>query len=75
MKSQKWNKSEALGANYTFKDRLAEYYTVCPNKYILKSIKFFANNLDIHFTWTHCILMITFQCAYVDKLKCNTYIL
>ena len=75
MKSQKWNKSEALGANYTFKDGLAEYYTVCPNKYILKSIKFFANNLDIHFTWTHCILMITFQCAYVDKLKCNTYIL
>ena len=46
--------------NYTFKDGLAQYYTVCPNKCILKSFKFLANNLDIHFTWTHCILMITF---------------
>ena len=60
MKSQKWNKSDALGSNYTFKDRLTEYYTVCPNKSILKSIKFLANNLDVHFTWTHSILMITF---------------
>ena len=60
MKSQKWSKSEALGSNYTFKDGLAEYYTVCPNKCILKSFKFLANNLDIHFIWTHCILMITF---------------
>ena len=31
MKSQKWSKSEALGSNYTFKDRLVEHYTVCPN--------------------------------------------
>ena len=31
MKSQKWSKSEALGSNYTFKDRLEEHYTVCPN--------------------------------------------
>ena len=60
MKSQKWSKSEALGSNYTFEDRLAEYYTVCPNKCMLKPFKFLANNLDIHFTWTHCILMITF---------------
>ena len=60
MKSQKWSKSDALGLNYTFEDGLAEYYTVCPNKCILKSFKFLANNLDIHFTWTHCILMITF---------------
>ena len=60
MKSQKLSKSEVLGANYTFKDRLAEYYTVFSNKHILKSFKFLANNLDIHVTWTHCILMITF---------------
>ena len=63
MKSQKWSKSEVLGSkgsNYTFKDGLAEYYTVCPNKCILKSFKFLGNNLDIHFTWTRFILMITF---------------
>ena len=58
IKSQKWSKSEALRSNYTLKDGLAEYYTVCPNKCILKSFKFSANSLDIHFTWTHCILMI-----------------
>ena len=29
MKSQKWGKSEALGSNYTFKDELTEYYTIC----------------------------------------------
>ena len=57
MKSQKWSKSEALGSNYTFKDGLAEYFTVCPNKCILKSFKFLANKLHIHFTWTHCICM------------------
>ena len=60
MKSQKWSKSEAPGSKYTLKDGLAEYYTVCPNKCILKSFKFLANNLDIHFTWKHCILIITF---------------
>ena len=60
MKSQKWRKSETLGSSYTFKDELGEYYTVCKNKCLLKSFKFLANNLDIHFTWTHCILMITF---------------
>ena len=60
MKSQKWSKSEALGLNYTLKDVLAEYYKVCPNKCILKSFKFLTYNLDIHFTWTQCILMITF---------------
>ena len=60
MKSPKRNKSEAIGSNYTFKDKLAEYCTVFPNKYILKSSKFLANNLDIHFSWTHFILMITF---------------
>ena len=60
MKFQKWSKSEALGSNYTFKDGVAEYYTVCPNKCISKSFKFLANNHDIHFTWTHCELMITF---------------
>ena len=60
MKSQKWSKSEALGLNYTFKGELAEYYTVWPNKCILKWFKFLAKNLDTHFTWTHCILMITF---------------
>ena len=59
MKSQKWSRSEKPGSNYTFKDGLAEYYTVCSNKRLLKSFKFLANN-DIHFTWTHCILMITF---------------
>ena len=42
------------------KDGLAEYYTVCPNQYILKSFKFLANNLGIYFTWTRSILMITF---------------
>ena len=52
MKSQKWNKSEALGLNYTLKDSLAEYYTVCINKCILNSFEFLANNLDIHFIWT-----------------------
>ena len=60
MKSQKWRKSEAPGLNYTLKDGLAEYYTAWPNKCTLKSFKFLANNLDIHFNWTHCILMITF---------------
>ena len=60
MKSQKWNKNEARGSNYTFKDGQAEYYTVFPNKCMLKSLKFLAKNLDIHFTWTHYILMITF---------------
>ena len=60
MISQKWSKSEALRSNYTFKDGQGEYYTVCPNKCILKSFKFLANNLDIHFIWTHCTLMITF---------------
>ena len=60
MKSQKWSKSEALGSDYTFKDGLAEYYTVCPNKCILKSFKLMANNVDVHFTWTHSVLMITF---------------
>ena len=60
MRSQKWSKSEALGSNYIFKDGLVEYYTVFPNKCILKSFKLLANNLDIHFTWTHCMLVITF---------------
>ena len=46
--------------NNTFKDGLTEHYIVCPNKCILKSFKFLANNRDIHFTWTHCISMITF---------------
>ena len=39
---------------------MAEYYTVYSNKYVLKSFKVLANNLDIHFTWTHCISMITY---------------
>ena len=60
MKSQKWSKSEALGSNYTFKDGLAEYYTVCPNRYILKLFKFLANKFDIFLTWIHCVLMNTF---------------
>ena len=60
MKSQKWSKSETLGLNCTFKDVLTEYYTGCPNKCILKSFKFLADHFDIHFTWTHCILMIIF---------------
>ena len=60
MKSQKWSKSKAIGSNYTFKDGLADYYTVCPSKYVLKSFKFSASNLDIHFNRAHCILMITF---------------
>ena len=55
MKSQKWNESEGLRSNYTFKDGLAD-----PNKCILKLFKLLANKLDIHFTWTYCILMITF---------------
>ena len=55
MKSQKWSKSEALGSDYTFKDGLAEYYTVCPNKCILKSFKFLANNLDIHILLGHIV--------------------
>ena len=60
IKSQKRSKSEALGSNETFKDGLAEYYTVYSNTCILKSFKFLASKLDIHFTWIHCILMITF---------------
>ena len=40
MKSQKWSKSEPLRSNYTFKDGLADYHTVCTNKCILKSFKF-----------------------------------
>ena len=60
MKSQKWSKRKAPGSNHTFKDGLAEHCTVCPYKCILKSFKFLAKNLGIHFTWTHCILIITF---------------
>ena len=60
MKSQKWSQFEGLGSNCTVKDGLAEYYTVFPNKYILKSFKFLASNLDTHFTWAHCLLMVTF---------------
>ena len=52
--------STLKGSNNTFKDGLAEHYTVCPNKCTLKSSKVLANNRDIHFTWTHCISMITF---------------
>ena len=59
MKSQKWSKGEVLGLNCTLKDGLPEYCTVCPNKCILKSFKFLANNLEMYFTWTHSILMIT----------------
>ena len=62
-----------LGLNYTFKDELAEYYTVFPNKCIWKPFKSLANILDRHFTWTPCILMIYW--TYIDKLKCNTYTL
>ena len=69
MKSQKWSKSEALRSSHTFKDGQAEYYTVCPNKCVLKSFKFLAINVDIHLTWTHCILMITFYCTCVDKVQ------
>ena len=58
MNSQKWSKSEALGSNYTLKYGLAKYYTVYPNKCILKSFKFLANNLYVHFTWIQWILMI-----------------
>ena len=63
MKSQKQSmrsqKSQTLGSNYMFKDRLAVYYTVFPNKFS-KPFQFLANNCDIYFTWTHSILMITF---------------
>ena len=75
MKSQKWCKNEPLGLNNSFGDRLAKYYTVCPNKCTLKSFKFLANNLDIHFTWIDRILMTIFKCTCVDKLRCNTCIL
>ena len=54
-----------------FTDEPADYYNVC----ILKSFKVLAKNFDIHFIWTHCVLVITFQCTYVDRLKCNTYII
>ena len=74
MKSQKWSKSEALVSSSLFTDELADYYRVCANECTLKSFKVLANNFDIHFTWTHCVLVITFQCTYVDRLKCNTYI-
>ena len=53
---QKWGTRIELH----FKDKLAEYYTVCLNKCILKSFKFLANSLDIHFIWTHCIFMTIF---------------
>ena len=60
MKSQEWCRSEPLGLNNSFTDRLAEYHTVCPNKCTLKSFKLLANNLDIHFTWIHRISMTIF---------------
>ena len=44
MKFQKWSKSEALRSNYTFKDGLAGYNTVFPNKCALNSFKYSANN-------------------------------
>ena len=57
----KWGRSSpGKGLIYTFKDGMANYYTVCSNKCILKAFKFLANNLDINFTWTHCTSMITF---------------
>ena len=60
MKFQNQSKNEALGSNYPFKNGLTECYTIYPNKFVLKPFKFLSKNLDIHFTWTHCILMITF---------------
>ena len=66
--TKKWSKSQALGSNYMFKDGLAKYCTVSPDKCILKSFKFLANNLDINFTWKHCIVMITFL---MFICKCN----
>ena len=70
--SQKCSKNEALHEIgevlrhakdrmcYSTEDGVAEYYTVCQNKCILKSFKFLANKLGIRFTWTHCLSMITF---------------
>ena len=64
-------------SNGTFKDELAKYYTVCPNKCILRSFKFLANNIHIHllghnvYQW----LFLMFICRYC-KVKCsNTYVL
>ena len=67
---QKWcTRIELLVQRWTGK-----LYIVSPNKFIIKSFEFLANNLDIHLTWAYYILMITFSCTYVDKLKWNTYI-
>ena len=64
MKSQKRSmrsqKSQTLGSNYTFKDRLAVYHTDFANKCISNSFQFLANDRDIYFTWVHSTLMITF---------------
>ena len=62
IKSQKWSKSEALGSNYKFKDGTIEYHLVCPNKYILNSFKFLANNFDIYI-------------YYLDTMYINDYFL
>ena len=43
------------GSNGTFEGGVTEQETVCPNKYILKSFIFLANNLDICLIWTYCI--------------------
>ena len=69
MKCQKCSVSEALHEigdvlcyakkMARFENGLIEYYTVCPNKCILKLYKFLTNNLDANFIWTHC-LSITF---------------
>ena len=61
MKSQKWSKSEALESDCKFKDGLAEYSTVCPNKCILKSFKILSKQPSYTF--------------YLDTLYINDYFL
>ena len=70
MKSQKWSESEALGSDYTFKDGLLEYYTVCPNKCIRKLFKVVVNNLETHFTWKFLYIndyFLMYKCRYVKE--------
>ena len=64
MKSHKWCKSEALCYDRTTRSKTYWQSTIqfAQTDVSLKSFKFLANNLDIHFTWTYCILMIFLMC-------------
>ena len=53
-----------------FKDGVVEYYTVCADKCILKSLQFLGSKIDINFTWTYCTLRVQiFACIYFRESK------